>query len=194
MTGATTGRFRPKATICARRKKSQAWAAMCSICDIPARRAIISRSRISGSAPSRDRRVTSSVSVTMFAFKIDSSSVARTLEGSKPPASDRAIASRPIPWAAIALPSVPLRYHFRLACRRSSIFGAGFSVILARSRASTTESPRRFWTRPPCVQRLGLGLTYVSPFGPIEIDLAVPLIDESFDKSELFRFSFGTRF
>ena len=40
----------------------------------------------------------------------------------------------------------------------------------------------------------GFGLTYVSPFGPIEIDLAVPLIDESFDKSELFRFSFGTRF
>ena len=41
---------------------------------------------------------------------------------------------------------------------------------------------------------VGFGLTYVSPFGPIEIDLAVPVIDETFDKTELFRFSFGTRF
>ena len=41
---------------------------------------------------------------------------------------------------------------------------------------------------------VGFGLTYVSPFGPIEIDMAIPVIDEDFDKAEVFRFSFGTRF
>ena len=41
---------------------------------------------------------------------------------------------------------------------------------------------------------VGFGLTYISPFGPIEIDLATSVLDEDFDKTELFRFSFGTRF
>ncbi len=41
---------------------------------------------------------------------------------------------------------------------------------------------------------VGFGLTYVSPFGPIEVDLATSVLDEDFDKTELFRFSFGTRF
>ena len=41
---------------------------------------------------------------------------------------------------------------------------------------------------------VGVGLSWRSPFGPIRIDLAQALIKESFDKDELFRFSFGTRF
>jgi outer membrane protein insertion porin family len=40
----------------------------------------------------------------------------------------------------------------------------------------------------------GLGLSWRSPFGPIRIDLATPIIDEDFDEEELFRFNFGTRF
>jgi outer membrane protein insertion porin family len=40
----------------------------------------------------------------------------------------------------------------------------------------------------------GVGLGWRSPFGPIRIDFAVPLVDEDFDDTELVRFNFGTRF
>ncbi|MBX6321216.1 MAG: outer membrane protein assembly factor BamA [Rhodospirillaceae bacterium] len=40
----------------------------------------------------------------------------------------------------------------------------------------------------------GAGLTWKSPFGPIAVDLAWPILKESFDKEELFRISAGTRF
>ena len=41
---------------------------------------------------------------------------------------------------------------------------------------------------------VGTGLLWDSPFGPINIDLAKALLKEDFDQTELFRFSFGTRF
>jgi outer membrane protein insertion porin family len=40
----------------------------------------------------------------------------------------------------------------------------------------------------------GVGLTWASPFGPIGIDLAQAIKKESYDKTEFFRFSFGTQF
>ena len=40
----------------------------------------------------------------------------------------------------------------------------------------------------------GLGIGWVSPFGPIRVDYAIPLVRENWDKTENFRFSFGTRF
>ncbi len=40
----------------------------------------------------------------------------------------------------------------------------------------------------------GIGVTVVSPFGPIRIDTGYPIAREQFDRKELFRFSFGTRF
>lgn len=41
---------------------------------------------------------------------------------------------------------------------------------------------------------IGTGLLWDSPFGPINVDLAQALVKEDFDETELFRFSFGTRF
>lgn len=41
---------------------------------------------------------------------------------------------------------------------------------------------------------VGAGVSWKSPMGPVSVDLAVPVMKESFDKDELFRFSFGTRF
>jgi len=41
---------------------------------------------------------------------------------------------------------------------------------------------------------VGIGFAWPSPFGPIRVDFAVPVVKESFDKTELFRFSFGSRF
>lgn len=40
----------------------------------------------------------------------------------------------------------------------------------------------------------GLGVSWRSPFGPIRLDLANPLVKEDYDDKEVFRFSFGTRF
>lgn len=41
---------------------------------------------------------------------------------------------------------------------------------------------------------VGGGLTWVSPFGPIAVDLAYPLLKEDYDNTEWFRFSVGTSF
>jgi len=41
---------------------------------------------------------------------------------------------------------------------------------------------------------VGVGLSWKSPFGPVRIDLAHPLVKEKIDDRELLRFSFGTRF
>lgn len=40
----------------------------------------------------------------------------------------------------------------------------------------------------------GLGMSWLSPFGPIEVDFTQALVKEDFDKDEVFRFGFGTRF
>ena len=40
----------------------------------------------------------------------------------------------------------------------------------------------------------GVGVSWRSPLGPIRVDLATPYLEEDFDETEAFRFSFGTRF
>ena len=40
----------------------------------------------------------------------------------------------------------------------------------------------------------GVGVSWSSPLGPIRLDVGLPFIKQSFDKKELFRVSFGTRF
>ena len=40
----------------------------------------------------------------------------------------------------------------------------------------------------------GLGIQWISPFGPIRIDYSFPLVYEPWDKTQNFRFSFGSRF
>ncbi|MGQ9371402.1 outer membrane protein assembly factor BamA [Azospirillum sp. A39] len=41
---------------------------------------------------------------------------------------------------------------------------------------------------------VGAGVSWRSPFGPIRIDVGIPVLKEDYDKKEIFRFSFGTRF
>ena len=41
---------------------------------------------------------------------------------------------------------------------------------------------------------VGTGFSWISPFGPVVIDIAKPILKESYDKTELINFSFGTRF
>ncbi len=40
----------------------------------------------------------------------------------------------------------------------------------------------------------GIGISWRSPLGPIRVDFSAPYLDEEFDKTESFRFNFGTRF
>jgi outer membrane protein insertion porin family len=40
----------------------------------------------------------------------------------------------------------------------------------------------------------GIGLTWGSPVGPVRIDLGLPVKRESYDKTQFFRISFGTKF
>jgi outer membrane protein insertion porin family len=40
----------------------------------------------------------------------------------------------------------------------------------------------------------GFGFTWVSPFGPLAIDLAYPFLRKKQDEKEYFSFSFGTNF
>jgi len=41
---------------------------------------------------------------------------------------------------------------------------------------------------------IGVGISWKSPFGPIRVDLGFPIVKQSFDKEQLFNFTFGTRF
>lgn len=56
---------------------------------------------------------------------------------------------------------------------------------------------------PPCNQvfdtaamraSVGAGVIWQSPFGPLRVDLAYPFAKADYDKTEYFRFSFGSRF
>lgn len=40
----------------------------------------------------------------------------------------------------------------------------------------------------------GVGMAWKSPMGPVAVTLAYPVVKESFDKKEMFRFNFGTKF
>ncbi len=41
---------------------------------------------------------------------------------------------------------------------------------------------------------VGTGLSWASPFGPLQVDVAIPLLKEDYDETEFFRFSAGTTF
>ncbi|MDA1098701.1 MAG: outer membrane protein assembly factor BamA [Proteobacteria bacterium] len=41
---------------------------------------------------------------------------------------------------------------------------------------------------------VGIGISWRSPFGPINVDLAQAVVKEDFDKDEVFKFNFGTKF
>ncbi|MBB4315528.1 outer membrane protein assembly factor BamA [Roseospira marina] len=41
---------------------------------------------------------------------------------------------------------------------------------------------------------VGMGFLWTSPVGPVNVDLAVPVVKQPYDKEEFFRLSFGSRF
>ncbi len=76
--------------------------------------------------------------------------------------------------------------------REIGILGKGF--VDAGSLWGPEESDATVQDSKSIRVSAGVGLQWISPFGPIRIDYALPVRKEGFDKTERFRFSFGTRF
>jgi outer membrane protein insertion porin family len=63
--------------------------------------------------------------------------------------------------------------------------GASFDVDSTPNAVDESASPR---------VSLGVGASWRSPLGPLQVDVGLPIVKEDFDEEELFRFSFGTSF
>jgi len=71
---------------------------------------------------------------------------------------------------------------------RGSIFtdiGSAWDVDLAGANLRESNSIRIAG---------GVGLSWASPFGPVRVDVGIPIVKEDFDETRLFFFNFGTRF
>jgi len=78
---------------------------------------------------------------------------------------------------------LPPELNFR--GRVFSDMGAAWDVDADTPNIQDSSSPR---------VSVGTGFSWISPFGPVVVDLGWAVIEEDFDKTELFNFSFGTRF
>ncbi len=83
--------------------------------------------------------------------------------------------------------SFPLGFPAEFNVRGRTFIDAGTLTGLDESGSGILD------TAAPRVSG-GFGVSYISPFGPIHIDFAIPFIKESFDDTETVRFTFGTRF
>lgn len=75
--------------------------------------------------------------------------------------------------------------EFGITGRTFTEVGSLYSIDVSGPTLLDEPSPRL---------SVGAGISWNSPFGPIRLDLAQALVKETFDKEQLFRFSFGTRF
>ena len=75
--------------------------------------------------------------------------------------------------------------EFGIRGRAFTDFGSAWDVDL---------SGPTYWTSTAIRVSAGVGVSWKSPFGPVRIDLGIPIKKEAFDDKQLIRFSFGTRF
>ncbi|MEO1190153.1 MAG: outer membrane protein assembly factor BamA [Pseudomonadota bacterium] len=90
-------------------------------------------------------------------------------------------------WVSTVEVIFPLGLPEELAIR-GRVFndvGAAWGIDGSTENVLDSASPRA---------SAGAGISWESPFGPIVVDLAWAYIKEDFDETEVFRFSFGTRF
>ena len=87
--------------------------------------------------------------------------------------------------------TVELRFPLGLGAdlpMRGRVFadtGASFGVDDNPSAVQESSSPR---------VAVGVGMSWRSPIGPLELDLGFPVVKEEFDEEQIFKFSFGTSF
>jgi outer membrane protein insertion porin family len=82
---------------------------------------------------------------------------------------------------------LPLPDEYPIRGRVFTDFGTLFDTSATKSKDGIDDSSALRLSA-------GVGFTWRSPFGPLAVDVAYPLIKESFDKTEFFRFSVGTQF
>jgi outer membrane protein insertion porin family len=79
------------------------------------------------------------------------------------------------------------------ALQEFGVFGRVFTQVGSLADPDLADKTGLFDVGSPRVTS-GVGISWRSPFGPVKIDLATALVKEEFDRTEAFRFSFGTRF
>lgn len=68
-------------------------------------------------------------------------------------------------------------------------------IVLTPDQLATTGGQQPMVEQSPAIRvSAGVGVSWKSPVGPIRLDVAYPIRKEGFDKTQLFRVSFGTRF
>ena len=75
--------------------------------------------------------------------------------------------------------------------------GRVFADIGALSQVSSEYAPGKFamvYDNPSPRVGVGFGVSWQTPFGLINIDIAPLVVKYQFDKTQIFRFGFGTRF
>jgi outer membrane protein insertion porin family len=69
------------------------------------------------------------------------------------------------------------------------------TLSLTPAQLATTGGVQPTVEQSPAIRvSAGIGVSWKSPVGPIRLDLAVPIKKESFDQTQFFRVSFGTKF
>jgi outer membrane protein insertion porin family len=86
--------------------------------------------------------------------------------------------------AELAFP-IGLPTEFKVRGRIFTDFGAAWNVDGPKEGIEDSSSPRL---------SVGTGISWGSPFGPVVLDFGFALVEQDFDKTETFSFSFGTRF
>jgi outer membrane protein insertion porin family len=68
-------------------------------------------------------------------------------------------------------------------------------LVLTPQQLATTGGVTPQVQQSPAIRMsTGVGVTWKSPVGPVRLDVAYPVRKESFDKTQFFRISFGTKF
>lgn len=89
--------------------------------------------------------------------------------------------------ANFPLPGIPQDLNIRGAVFADAATLYGNDVTLYG--ADTAEGTGMSWRAS-----VGAGIVWISPFGPLRFDYAVPVVKESFDKEQRFRFSMANQF
>jgi len=88
--------------------------------------------------------------------------------------------------------STELRFPLPFVPEEFGMFGRGF-VDVGNLEDSGFKSPSFINSGAPRVGA-GFGVTWRSPFGVVNVDLTPFTVKERFDRTQIFRFGFGTRF
>jgi outer membrane protein insertion porin family len=88
--------------------------------------------------------------------------------------------------------STEVRFPMPFLSPDTGVFGRGF-VDVGDLRDSGFSGPGVVNNGGPRVS-VGIGVTWRSPFGNINVDVAQAVVKEDYDRTEIFRFGFGTRF